>query len=339
MKKLLMAAVVTAFVMTGSVHAQGSNPVSPPSPRLEGIPPLSHVFFIIGENTSYVQVDGNTTDAPYINNTLKPQSAWLTNYSALHAGSLSDYVGLTSGQYIPCDVQDIMPNKCHQNIPNLFSQLDTQGVSWKEWTESAANPCDYYDSGTDWAFNIYGAHHNPAIYYDNIEGNQYTDSTAPSSECINQVVPTGTTQANDTSFLDAALASGNVPKFNMIIPNDCEQGHDLCGNYTSPVRQFDDFLAREIPKIKASRAWDANSVIIVTYDEWNDSPLPPKLASGQPDQRVVFLVNGTPVQPGSTSSRAYTHYSFLRTIEDAYGISTYLGGAAAAMPINDVWHP
>jgi hypothetical protein len=335
MKKLLMALLVTTFILTGSVHAQGSASVFRAASEMEGVPALSHVFFIIGENTSYVEVTPQR--APYINTVLKPNSAWLTNYSALHAGSTSDYVGLTSGQYVSCDVQDVMPDKCHQNIPNVFSQLDGQGVSWTEWMESAANPCDYYDSGTDWSFNIYGAHHNPALYYDNIEGNQYTDSAAPSSECINRVLPAGTTQANDTSFLDAALAQATVPQFNMIIPNDCEQGHDLCGNSTDNVTQFDNFLKREVPKIKASRAWDANSVIIVTYDEWNDSPLPSDLPGNKPDLRVVFLVNGAPVNPGVYSTGPHTHYSFLRTIEDAYGISTYLGGASTALSINGIW--
>jgi hypothetical protein len=334
MKKLLVAVVVIAFAMAGSVHAQRSSATSSAS-GLEGVPQLSHVFFIIGENTSYVDVTPQR--APYIWGTLEPQSAWLTNYSALHAGSLSDYIGLTSGQYISCDVQDDFPSKCHQNVPNIFSQLDAQGVSWTEWSESAANPCDYYDSGTDWAFNIYGAHHNPAIYYDNIEGNQYTDSSVPATECTSKVLPAGTTQPNDTSFLDAALAKGTVPRFNMIIPNDCEQGHDLCGTSTDTVTQFDNFLKREVPKIKASPAWDAHSVIIVTYDEWNYSPSPPNLAPGVPDQRVVFLVNGSPVQPGVYNSGPYTHYSFLRTVEDAYGISTYLGGAATALSINGIW--
>ncbi len=218
---------------------------------VERVPQLSHVFFLIGENTSYQDV--TAARAPYIVNRLKPRAAWLTDYSALHSGSTSDYIGLTSGQYLPCDVQDVNPNhKCHQDIPNLFSQLDQRGVSWKEWNESAANPCDFYDPGTDWSANIYGVHHNPALYYDNIEGGVYQDNIAPSPECLSNVVATGTTRPDDMSWFNTALKSGDVPRFNFVSPNDCQQGHDICGRSTDTVGQFDSFLAHEVPRIEAS---------------------------------------------------------------------------------------
>ena len=295
------------------------------------MPQLSHVFFLIGENTSYQDVTAQR--APYITKVLEPESAWLTNYSALHSGSTSDYIGLTSGQYVPCDVQDINPSHhCDQNIPNLFSQLDQRGVSWKEWNESAANPCDFYDSGTDWAANIYGVHHNPAMYYDNVEGGTYRDDLAPSPECLADVVATGSTGPDDMSWFNAALARGAMPRFNFVIPNDCQNGHDVCGHSTDPVRQFDTFLAQEVPKIEASPSFDDKSVIIVTYDEWNDQPPPPR-----GDHRVVFLALGGPIQPGVYGSGPYTHYSFLRTMEDAFRLHGYLANAATAKPINAIW--
>jgi hypothetical protein len=40
--------------------------------------------------------------------------------------------------------------------------------------------------------------------------------------------------------------------FNLIVPNDCENGHDPCGG--DGVRHFDRFLAREVPRIEASPA-------------------------------------------------------------------------------------
>ncbi|HEV2360907.1 MAG TPA: alkaline phosphatase family protein [Acidimicrobiales bacterium] len=344
-KSLIAAAVLAA---TGAAAAarvlptQGAAPHQTGTARLvgatgasaEGVPSLSHVFVIIGENTSYTEV--TPSRAPYINDVLKPESAWLTTYSALHGGSLADYIGMTSGQYQLCDVNDDQPYQqhCHQSIPNLFGQLDAQGVSWKEWSESSANPCDFYDSGTDWAFDIYTTHHNPAVYYDNVTGGTYQDFVAPNNECLTNVVPMGSTAPDNTSVFDADLKTGNVPRFNFVIPNDCEDGHDICGRSLDTVGQFDAFLKREVPKIMASPAFDANSVIIVTYDEWDDSPLPPP-----GDHRVVFMVTGAPVQPGVYAGGPYAHYSFLRTMEDAFGLRGHILAASKALPINTIWKP
>src|SRR5579872_2180576 len=164
---LIIGAVTLAIVVAsaGALVGSRSLPARAAVPTVEGVPPFGHVFVLIGENTSYVDVTPQT--APYLTTVFKPQSAWLTQYDALHTGSLSDYIGMTSGQYLPCDVNDAQPYpSCHQNIANLFSQLDAKGISWVEWNESMANPCAFIDEGTDWAYNIYTTHHNPAVYYD-----------------------------------------------------------------------------------------------------------------------------------------------------------------------------
>jgi hypothetical protein len=33
----------------------------------------------------------------------------------------------------------------------------------------------------------------------------------------------------------------------------------------------------------------------------------------------------------------YNHYILLRTLEDGFGVTAYLGGAASASPINAIW--
>jgi phosphatidylinositol-3-phosphatase len=69
------------------------------------------------------------------------------------------------------------------------------------------------------------------------------------------------------SAFNAALAAGQVPSFNMILPNGCDDGEANCKPVNHRYTQFDDFLAREVPKIEASPAFGNNGVIIVTYDE------------------------------------------------------------------------
>ena len=66
---------------------------------------------------------------------------------------------------------------------------------------------------------------------------------------------------------NADLATGQVARFNMVIPNGCDDGEANCKPVNNRYTQFDDFLAAEVPKIEASPAFGSNGVIIVTYDE------------------------------------------------------------------------
>ena len=200
---------------------------------------------------------------------------------------------------------------------HVFNQVHTNGRSWKLWAESATGPCDFFDSGRT-GRNTYGAHHNPAVYYDDITGGKYSEAVAPKATCTNNVLPTGTTAPNDTSAMDAALASGNVGALTQIIPNDCDKMHDRCGK-AKRFHQFDRFLAREVPKIEASPpAFDAHSVIFITYDEGADPGLPNRF-------NVQMIVTGPLVQPGPyASGPRRSHYSLLRTLEAGLGLPNLL---------------
>ena len=125
------------------------------------------------------------------------------------------------------------------------------------------------------------------------------------------------------STFDARLTTGDVARFDMIIPNDCENGHDRCGTHDS-VRQFDDFLAREVPKIQASPAFGADGLIIVVWDEGADPPLDPA--------HVGAALMGPRVTPGACDAQRLTHYSLLRTLEDGFGITRHLAHAARPRP-------
>lgn len=332
---LAAAAVVAAGMAAGcGGHAQRRAQTSAASGS-EGVPAFGHVFLVVGENTSLSQVTPRR--APYLNGTIKPRAAWLTNYHALHDGSLANYVGMMSGQFIRCEANndfsftngDVPGQRaCHQGVDNLFHQLDRHGVSWQEWNESAANPCDMFDHGATWAKNAYVAHHSPAIYFNDIQAHHSSEDVIPSPECRHKVLPAGATTANDMSAYDAALAAGHVARFSLLVPNDCENGHDTCGT-RDPVRQFDDFLAREVPKIEHSPAFGSDGTLVVTWDEGSDSD--PK--------HVPMAVIGSRVKPGTYGGGRLTHYSLLRTLEDGFGISKHLAHAARARPISQVWKP
>ena len=300
----------------------------------DSVPAFGHVFLIVGENASFSEI--TPRHAPYVTGTLRPGGAWLTRYSALADGSLANYAAMVSGQFVRCEnnndfsfTNGDVPSQhaCHQRVDNLFHQLDGRRISWQEWTESAANACDMFDHGTTWARNLFSAHHSPALYFDDVQAHHSSEDVVPSPECRQKVLPTGTTGPDDMSSFDAALGAGNVARFDLIIPNDCENGHDRCGTHDS-VRQFDDFLAREVPKIEASPAFGADGLIVVVWDEGADPPLAPLHVGG--------ALIGPHVRPGVDTQRL-THYSLLRTLEDGFGITRHLSHAARARAITGIW--
>jgi phosphatidylinositol-3-phosphatase len=314
------------------------------------VPRFSHVFVIVGENTELIQINRNSM--PYFTKTFKPHAAWLTNYWAISHFSTSNYIAMTSGQYTPCEQFDYPPARCHQDVPNIFNQLTDAGVSWTAWNESMAEPCALTDNGTSKELNHYAVKHNPAVYYDDVVGiNGVWDPQNRSQLCLNNVLGTGDPQApNDMSDFDDALATGDVPAFNYIVPNMCEDGHDTCPpNPPSAVGQFDDFLAREVPQILDSPAFDENSVLIVTYDEGastgggggSNGGTPCKAWDTCPNAfhgggRVAFAIQGDLVDPGTYAAFG-NHYGFLRTLEEGFGINEFVGAADDAEPIVAIW--
>src|SRR3954454_7101140 len=184
---------------------------APPAASAAAVPRFGHVFLIVGENTSYAQVSPGR--APFVARTLRRRGAWLTGYRTFaHSKSLGQYIAMVSGQYNGCEAANAFPDTCRQSVPSLLSQLDAAGRAWRVWSQSMPAPCTSTNAGS------YIAHHNPALYFSRI-----------SSSCTAGSVPMGGTGAKDTSGFDAALARGDVGDFNLVVPNNCENGHDACG--------------------------------------------------------------------------------------------------------------
>src|SRR2546421_5238860 len=150
---ILVAAACSSLTACGSSPRDGATQASTAHANgREGVPGFRHLFLVIGENTSANQVTAKR--APYLMSSIKPKAAWLTRYFALTDGSLGNYVAMLSGQFIRCEANNDFSftngdvrgqHACHQNVDNLFHQLDQAAVSWQQWNESAANPCDMFD--------------------------------------------------------------------------------------------------------------------------------------------------------------------------------------------------
>ena len=214
---------------------------------------------------------------------LASQYAVATNYHGVSHPSLPNYLALTSGSTYGITDDGFHP------LPSggIGAQLNSAGISWRAYMEGMGADC--MGGG-----NRYALKHDPFPYYGNA--------------CPPQVVPF-------TQF-DADM-SGDVPQFVWITPDLCNDGHDC----TTSVA--DQWLSTTVPKILATNAWQSNGLLLITWDEGEDSA-----------NHVLTLV----IRPNPTthsSGRLYDHYSLLAAVEDSLGVAR-LGQASGADPLSDL---
>src|SRR5690242_12650065 len=202
--------IATVAAAPASTAGPASGRVRPAGSPGEGVPDFGHVFLIIGENTTYSHL--KASNAPFLMRALRPHAAWLSSYYAATHWSQANYVALVTGQFTRCEQHD-GGIACHQNIDNLFHQLDLAGLTWKVWLEAGTAKCDTGSGGKCTSnkpcpLSGFYTTGNPPIDYTDI----------PYAECLANDVPAGTADDGMGTF-NAALASGDVGDFNLVIPN------------------------------------------------------------------------------------------------------------------------
>jgi hypothetical protein len=238
-------------------------------------------------------------------------------------------------------------------VKTLGNQLSAHGVSWAGYMDHmGAKPkreqktCGVPhlrhhvdDTQTATKKDQYAARHNPFVYF---------HSLLNSGLCKSHVVRLG--------LLPAALQNvDTTPHFSFITPDLCNDGHDSpckgtdsAGSHAGGLTSVDHFLAKWVPIIEASPAFTQDGLLIITADEseiGDDSsccgekpgPTDPKPGlNGPGGGRIGTLVIGKCVAADAKDPTPYNHYSFLRSMEDLFGITTggtdgagHLGYAAA----------
>src|SRR5215510_2859169 len=191
MRRAIVAALATVFAMVAPAPSQAAG----------SVPTFSHVFVIVGENTSLSQL--TMKNAPYQLGTIKPDSAWLTDYWGISHYSTSNYIAMTSGQFLRCHQLDEKPATCNQDsseATDIFGQLTRAGKSWRAWNESMPEEgCSLVNSGENRFGNAYRVKHNPAAYFEDVVGPDFSGTTG-NAFCRQHVVSMGSsTTPNDTS--------------------------------------------------------------------------------------------------------------------------------------------
>ena len=236
--------------------------------------------------------------APYINS-LAAKYGLATNYFAVAHPSLPNYLALTGGSTFGI-TSDC--TTCFVSAPNIAKdRVEASGRSWKAYMESMPRPCFVGDSYP------YMQKHDPFIYFNDIRTN--------ATEC-NKVVPYSTLATDLKS-------AGTTPNYAWITPNMCNDMHDCS------VSTGDTWLKNNVPAILNSAAFTTqNSLLMITWDEDN----------GSSGNHVATLVIAKSVPAGFRSSVRYTHYSLLRTVESAWGLSPLTGNDGGASPMSDFFH-
>ena len=266
-------------------------PTTGPTPPPSSIPNFSHVYVIIFENKEYSSVVGSSS-APYINSLISQYGLSTSFYAERHP-SEPNYIALTSG-----GTQGIADDGVYNlGVNNLFDQITASGRTWKSVMQGYPGNCSTVSSSSAVTDGVgksgaYVRKHDPAISYTSISGN--------SAKC-----------ANITNLASFDPAAAN---FQFITPNMINDMHD------GTVADGDNFLKAFLPKITSSSAF-ANSVVYVTFDEGTTN-----VNGGGHIMTIAITPNMT---ASYKTSASYTHYSMLRTIEQAWGLP-YLGGAASA---------
>jgi hypothetical protein len=294
---------------------------------------IKHVFVIVLENKTYSNTFGNSTQDPYLQKTLVPAGALLTQYYGTGHVSLDNYVSMMSGQSptsdttndclpgltgtignyndviqtgVTPDGQVIATGGCiyPQSVRTLANQLTERGLTWKGYMGDMGNDparesstCGHppIGTGTDNTNSAeapsnavpmgdaYATRHNPFMYFHSI---------IDSPNCNSNVV-------NLTNLTADLADERSTANFTFITPNLCDDGHDGAGTGAAGTNcangqpggltSADAFLQTWVPKIMASRAYQRDGLLIITFDESNYTQgVSVNSATGQQTVNITF---------------------------------------------------
>ncbi|MBV8303861.1 MAG: hypothetical protein JOZ04_06600 [Acidimicrobiia bacterium] len=355
MRRLCALAALSAVAVLPLAAAATAGPAVAATGNSPTVPRFSHVVEVFLENEDATATWEDAAKAPALQ-ALRKQGAYIPNFFGVGHASLDNYeaafgaVEPTTQGKADCLGQPYGSCIFPASVPTIGALLDGAGLSWKVYSEGeegapGGHPClhapsrsapdPYQGPGT----NGYATRHNPAPWFDSIV-------SKGGSEAYCQA------HAVDLTHLSDDLKSpGSLPSFSFIEPDTCHDGHDTSSSggcaldpegpgAPSGVAAINAWLPGFVQQVTTSPAWDANSLLFITFDEGATTdttgcaPCHDTSAGG----RVGALAISRRVAPGSTSMWTGDHYGFLRTLEAAWDLPTLKSQAAspaAAQTVHD----
>ncbi len=345
---IAMAAAGGALAVPKAVSSRRAAPA-----RLEGVPRYAHIFVILAENKSYDEIIGGA-NAPNFSRLAKAYGDATRFYGEVHP-SEANYVALLGGDTF--GIHDDDPWFCKPGAtdpaclnasrehpypdhtvhsPGLSDQLNAAHLTWKGYYEDLPAPGSLAYIASDPAISdgtrftaLYAAKHSGFTNFASVQGD-----------------PNRARRLVGFDAFEADLKAGRLPNFALIVPNQCNEMHGLVGarvpadceghNTAGLIRRGDAEIGKLVAEIQATPMWRSrqNVAIVLTFDEGlpgertgccGVTPDQPSNYGGGHIPTVVITNHGP---HGLADATPYNHYSLLRTIEDAFGISEHLGHAA-----------
>lgn len=271
---------------------------------------IKTVFVIVMENHNWSDIKGSAS-APYLNQ-LAAQGAHAENYVNVPGNHPSEpnYLWMTAGTNFGVTT-DANPSTNHQSThAHLAALLDKAHVTWKSYQEDiTGTACPLTAHG------LFAPKHDPFLFYDDETGNRNPNDAS----CI----------AHNRPYTELAddLASGSVARFNFITPNLCDDMHNDTGCAThDSIKNGDTWLASAVPQILASQAYQNGGALFITWDESEHGDFP-----------IGMIALSPSAKPGYAANTKYTHSSFLRTLQEIFAVGPFLGDAAHATDLSDMF--
>ncbi|HMC26790.1 MAG TPA: alkaline phosphatase family protein, partial [Verrucomicrobiae bacterium] len=270
-----------------------------------GLLAVQTAFVIVMENQDWAAIQGNT-NCPYINNVILPMASYCKQFytaNDLHP-SEPNYLWMEAGTNF--GILDDQPPSSHRlsSTNHLVTLLNNAGISWKSYQEDMPAGCP-----TNSVFP-YLARHDPFVFFD--------DVTTDMAYCTNHIRP--------FSELGGDLASDTVARYNFITPNQTNDMHDLAAGSTSQAGQGDAWLSRQLPVILNSPSYTNNGAIFILWDE------------GNPNGPIGMMVLSPQAKGGGYfNSVRYNHSSLLRSLQEIFQVRPFLGNAAFANTLSDLF--
>jgi hypothetical protein len=282
---------------------------------------IQHVFVITMENHDSAQIYGNTTDAPYINNTLIPNYARATNFNDELPSLASEphYIYMEAGTNAFSDhtfTTDNNPSSTNStgSTAHLVTQIKnaTSGVTWMAYQEglnSTTGACPIAGSG------FYAPKHDPFVFFRDVSGNPPSKTN---SYCVAHHKP--------YSSFATDLVANNIASYVFITPNLCNDMHGATGCPNSNmIRSGDDWLKAELPRI-INYATTHAGIVFITWDEGNST------------NKMPFLAVGPGVKAGYAGAVSYDHGSLVKSIERILGLP-FLSTVSGKNDFTDLFNP
>lgn len=283
--------------------------------------PAKKVFVIAMENQAAGSVYGSP-NAPFLNATLMAHGGHATQYGDVLDASVPSephYVWLEAGTNVFADHTftndgDVTATNSTKSTAHLVTQLGALPTpkTWRAYQEgldSDTGACPISSSSP------YAAKHDPFVFFTDVSGNPPSKTN---SSCAAHHRPF------NLSDFQADLAANDVADYTFITPGLCNDMHGgVCSNgclgsltIGTCVKAGDSWLAAVVPSI-LSYLSSHDGVLLVVWDE-------PQTTGPQP-----FVIVGPHVKQNFTSTRALGHRSYLKSLQQIFGVPVFSNVAAS----------